>query len=84
MPRYRIISIDQYNLDATRRESEALSRWRDGGSGHGYPVRSMFFFMNRYGDVRRKGFVLCYGDSYRWFARKKDALDCLDKLQKEW
>ena len=71
-----IVSVDEYNRDAEQRYRDAMARF-NADSRSGFPSRAMHFFCNMHGEVRRSGYVVHTGSSYRWVAIKRKAVEIL-------
>ena len=69
----RVISIAQFNCEATIRYNKAVDAYRH-KIRQELPSRAMYFFYDRDHKERVNGYVLACGNTtHKWFARRCDA-----------
>ena len=65
-----ILQVKQFNYLANKRYEESVKNFEFGKGG--FPHRSMFVFQTPEGNDRRKGYVVCDGNNYRFCLTKKE------------
>ena len=69
-----VITIDQYNEDASKRYFKEMQKGK-------CPSRLAYFFFSSHNEPIKRGYVLVTEYSSKWFLRRKDADKALDYLK---
>jgi len=65
-----ILQVKQFNYLANKRYEEAVKKFEFGKGG--FPFRPMFVFQTPEGHDRKRGYVICEGNSFKFCLTKKE------------